>query len=275
MTLDYFPFYYDRWMKSKMRAICSMAERGIYLDLLFRCCSEGSIPLELREISKLAGCSFAEIKKAWPLLSRAFQEVDGKYVNAVSLEVREGVMGKRTAGKKGAINRWSAIDVPYGKQIAEPQQEPNSAIELPYGKSMASESRKQKAESRKERESSRASGVMPPLSLAADPDAEFLRVAKLLCETLPAGGDVHRVVTAMRAEFARSASYEGAPLRFAKSIESAAIAWRAAYDDNRELRGKPAQYWLADGTYAQKPPQPRQRVDPGPVYLVEGEAIAD
>lgn len=119
------------------------------------------------------------------------------------------------------------------------------------------------------------SGTMPPLSLAADPDAEFLRVAKLLCETLPAGGDVHRVVTAMRAEFARSANFEGAPLRFAKSIEKAGIAWRAAYDANRELKSQPAQYWLADGTYAQKPPQPRQRIDPGPVYLGEGVGNAD
>lgn len=299
MTLHSYPWYPADWLGSETRARLTQAGRSIYREILDFCWRDGSVSADHDTLIGLIGCTRREFRAAWQVIAPKFTERDGRLYNARVDERRPELVdwreARREAGRRGGKSRSKAQaelkQVPsYSLSKTEAELEQNASSAQANGKpslskteanakpssSSPSSSSSVKPETvSRERESRVSGGALPPLSLAADPDAEFLRVARLLCETLPAGGDVHRVVTAMRAEFARSASYEGAPLRFAKSIESAAIAWRAAYDDNRELRGKPAQYWLADGTYAQKPPQPRQRIDPGPVYLGEGAGNAD
>lgn len=295
MTLHSYPWYPADWLGSETRARLTQAGRSIYREMLDFCWKDGSLSADHATLIGMVGCTRKEFEAAWKVISCKFEERDGRLYNERVDQRRPDLMdwreARREAGRKGgkvsgeARSKRSKTEA----QLHENGEAKRSTASVCFDKTAKQNEANAKPSSSSpssspsvkpetvsgERESRVSGGALPPLSLATDPDAEFLRVAKLLCETLPAGGDVHRVVTAMRAEFARSASYEGAPLRFALAIEKAAIAWRAAYDDNRELRGKPAQYWLADGTYAQKPPQPRQRIDPGPVYLGEGAGNAD
>ncbi len=120
----------------------------------------------------------------------------------------------------------------------------------------------------------------PPKRLVSDtegpdPDELFQQAAKFACEQLPAGGDVGQTAAAMRLEFQKSASFEGNPAGFCLSFTGSVRKWRAAYDNNPDLRTKQAQWWTRDGTYAQAPPAPRAPRRFGPVDLKAGQEVDD
>ena len=108
-----------------------------------------------------------------------------------------------------------------------------------------------------------------------DPDELFQTAAKFACEHLPAGGDVRLTASAMRSEFQKSASFEGNPAGFCLSFTASVRKWRAAYDNNPDLRTKVAEWWTRDGTYAQAPPAPRAPRRFGPVDLKAGLEVGD
>ncbi len=90
-----------------------------------------------------------------------------------------------------------------------------------------------------------------------DPDEAFSVAARLVCESLPAGGDPAMTKQAIITAYQSSASFLGRPVEFADSISRAVSKWRSAYDQNPHLRPKPAQWWIRDGTYAISPPKPQ------------------
>lgn len=254
MTLDYFPFYYDRWMKSTMRATCSATERGIYLELLFRCCAEGSIPTDLRELAGLAKCTFSEIKKAWPRLERAFQVVDGKYVNSVSLEVRMAVAGTRARAKRGASARWesgSQADAMHAPSICDASLKhmPNACDA--DAQPMLSESRKQKAERK----------LTPPPSARApregEPEpAQAVREAVERCSQFwPKIGNKRYAEAAWTREALDSAQ---GIVAWASAIvataEDHAEAHREALAKNPKHYIPTLERWVAEGDYTSPPP---------------------
>lgn len=110
---------------------------------------------------------------------------------------------------------------------------------------------------------------------APDPDELFQKAAKFACEQLPAGGDIGLTVSAMRTEFQKSASFDGNPAGFCLAYTASVRKWRAAYDNNPDLRTKAAQWWTRDGVYAQSPPAPRAPRRFGPVDLKAGLEVED
>ena len=116
---------------------------------------------------------------------------------------------------------------------------------------------------------------LPIEAATPDPDELFQQAAKFACENLPAGGDVGLTAAAMRAEFQKSASFDGNPSGFCLSYTASVRRWRAAYDANPDLRTKPAQWWTRDGVYSQSPPTPRAPRRFGPVDLKAGLEVED
>ena len=145
MTLDYFPFYYDAWMKSEMRAILPTPARAIFVEIFLRCCAEGSVPMDHDALIGIGKCTPKEFIKAWPLFKRALVERDGRYVNLKAIEVRQGVANKVKGGQARHKNKSADVQQNVSTTPAEPQQEDGRTS----AEGLQSESRKQKAESRK------------------------------------------------------------------------------------------------------------------------------
>lgn len=297
MTLHSYPWYPADWLGSETRARLSQAGRNIFRELLDFCWKDGSLPTDKAALTRMIGCTRREFDEAWIVIGMKFDNRGGRLYHPRVDERRPELIdwreARREAGRRGGLasgeSRSKRIkreaELPENDEANAKQNEAQLGLlhaensEAKRSKPKPSSSSSSPSYSREvlsrggESSNARASELAP--SPQGEADTEFMRVARVLCETLPSGGEVYLTAQAIRAEFARSANFQGRPFEFATNLERCCHRWRAAYDENRELRCKPAQYWISDGIYAQRPPQARQRVDPGPVYLGEGVSDGD
>lgn len=268
MTLSFFPFRYKDWLASQMRATLPALPRLVYMELFLCCCAEGSLPTDENALAGISKVSLRELRKAWPAIREKFIERDGRYVNLPAVSVFEGVVSTRKkqsdSGRESAAKRSRSVHGDrYGDRDAN------------RGGDRIGEHDGHRQPLKLEKENKRvAVGGVEPVSLAreappASQDAteRFQQLAAFLCELLPSGGEVHLTTSALQFEFQKSASFVGDAFGFADSVEASARKWRAAYDANRALRPKQAQWWLRDGIYAGNPPAAPATQARGPQFL--------
>lgn len=108
-----FQFYVKDWLSDDKRVEMSLAQRGIWVDLMAYQWNNGSVPVDAAGVAKVVGCSASEIEPHWtgPLLA-AFPLANGgtRRQNPRLEEQRVEVEARRklrsAAGKTGARKRW-------------------------------------------------------------------------------------------------------------------------------------------------------------------------
>jgi uncharacterized protein YdaU (DUF1376 family) len=71
--LPYVPFFTSDWLASSARVDMTLAERAIYLDLLFHIWERGgAIPADESRLAKLAMATPTEFEATWPAVSKHF-----------------------------------------------------------------------------------------------------------------------------------------------------------------------------------------------------------
>lgn len=104
-----YPWYIADWRESETRISLSLAERGLYRELLDYCYLEGSLPKDQTRLSRLAGCSPKEFSQSWGPVSKLFDE-DGdrlthRKVNEVKAKVLKYHEQKKHAGAASGRSR--------------------------------------------------------------------------------------------------------------------------------------------------------------------------
>lgn len=104
-----YPWYIADWRESETRISLSLAERGLYRELLDYCYLEGSLPKDQTRLSRLAGCSPKEFAQSWGSVSKLFDE-DGdrlthRKVNEVKAKVLKYHEQKKHAGAASGRSR--------------------------------------------------------------------------------------------------------------------------------------------------------------------------
>lgn len=105
-----YPWYPADWRGSKAVMLMNAAERGIYRELLDYCWQDGSIPNDEVMLMKMARCTPAEWRKAWPVVAREFPLIDGVRRNPKVDERRPGLVdwhaSRKRGGAIGNAKRW-------------------------------------------------------------------------------------------------------------------------------------------------------------------------
>jgi uncharacterized protein YdaU (DUF1376 family) len=96
------------WLMSDSRRNMSPAERGVYLDALFSCYHDGSIPADETALTRILGVTTEEFAATWPAVSKKFvphPELPGRLINpraARGIEEAEGYLKRQKEhGKRG------------------------------------------------------------------------------------------------------------------------------------------------------------------------------
>ncbi len=82
--------------------LMSALERGIYRELLDYCWEDGYLPDDQTTLIKMARCTPAEWRKAWPAVSREFPVLEGVRRNAKVDERRPELMRWHESRRRGA-----------------------------------------------------------------------------------------------------------------------------------------------------------------------------
>ncbi len=112
--LPYVPFFTGDWLASSARVDMMLAERAIYLDLLFQLWERGgAIPSDENKLAKMALVTPAEFAAAWPEVKKYFvahPDEPEKLTNLKMLDVirkQADVHAARSnSGRRGAESRW-------------------------------------------------------------------------------------------------------------------------------------------------------------------------
>lgn len=120
MARDYPAFlFYPEDFAAGTAAMSPLAV-GIYIRCLCHQWSHGSLPNDQEAITRIAGAMPDETAKAWPTVSKKFQEVEPGILQNVRLETERQKLIKQgrkrsSAGRRGAMSRWGD-DKPHGKR---------------------------------------------------------------------------------------------------------------------------------------------------------------
>lgn len=124
-----YPWYISDWRSSETRMRMTLAQRGLYRELLDYCWLEGSIPSDLKTLLLIAGTSSRDFTSSWVAVKDCFYlHEDGRYHN---IRVDEGrgklqswVESRRAAGKKGGLAQ--AIAKAGAKPTSEQELKPST-----------------------------------------------------------------------------------------------------------------------------------------------------
>lgn len=91
----------------------TLAERGLYRELLDHCWECGNLPNSEVVLTKIAHCSEKEFRKSWPTVKAQFYENDGRLyhvkVNEKRRAIEEWHDGRREAGRKGGLAKKASL----------------------------------------------------------------------------------------------------------------------------------------------------------------------
>lgn len=154
----YIDWDFNRWFGSETRARClavqapelpsgiaGAAARGIYLDLLFYCAKDGSIPADIGGLSALAGVSPEVLDLVWPTLRTKFKvskrdsgrlvndEIDTRRRAWKQKRKQNASAGAKSAQKRGLItgnktndlgnDRSTPVQRPFNQEIGKRKEE--------------------------------------------------------------------------------------------------------------------------------------------------------
>jgi uncharacterized protein YdaU (DUF1376 family) len=109
-----YPWYVADWRNSETRARLTLAERGLFRELIDQCAMEGSIPDDARMLARICGCSLKDINRLLRNLRDQFVQDGDRLINPKAAEVRQRVIGfheaRKTAGTAGARKRWAKAE---------------------------------------------------------------------------------------------------------------------------------------------------------------------
>lgn len=83
-----YPWYIADWRESETRIRLSLAERGLYREMLDYCYLEGSVPTDPMQLSRITCCSVVDIKRHLPVVASLFTLESDRFVHAKVNEVR-------------------------------------------------------------------------------------------------------------------------------------------------------------------------------------------
>lgn len=101
-----YPWYISDWTESETRIELTLAERGLYRELIDRCYKEGSIPDDERKLIALCACDPRDFKRAWPNVRRKFKPTeDGRLEHQRVTDVLLKLENWNEARRKGGYSR--------------------------------------------------------------------------------------------------------------------------------------------------------------------------
>ena len=107
-----FQFYPKDFLTDGHVAAMTLTERGAYITLLCLCWEDGSLPVELPKLARMAGEPEVSFRRLWPALEPCFRKQDGRLVQPRLDKERAKQTARREAGReagvKGAAMRWPA-----------------------------------------------------------------------------------------------------------------------------------------------------------------------
>lgn len=131
MRLHSYPWYTADWRDpGETRLTMTLAERGLYRELLDSCYQDGSLPPDERTLMLMAACTPAEWRRCWPRVSREFQVgEDGRLhhrkVDAILPELRALAEQRRSKARAGGVASWEQ------RRRLAPSSAPSSAPSEP------------------------------------------------------------------------------------------------------------------------------------------------
>ena len=110
-----YPWYIADWRESETRIRLSLPERALYRELLDYCYLEGSLPIEEIQLSRIASCTAAEIRRYLPAVQPLFylegERMLHSKVNEVRAKLAKYHEQKRHAGSaSGRTRRERALE---------------------------------------------------------------------------------------------------------------------------------------------------------------------
>jgi uncharacterized protein YdaU (DUF1376 family) len=104
-----FQFYTRDWLASSKTRRMSLAERGLYIEMLAWQFEDGSVPDDPSEVAAMVGAPVAEVEAAWPRIRPLFEDRDGELVNRrlekASQDWKRFHKERSESGRKGAEAR--------------------------------------------------------------------------------------------------------------------------------------------------------------------------
>jgi len=105
--------YHGEWLGSEKRAGMSLAEKGLYLDLLDRHYAEGSLPSDEAMLARLTGASPAEFNRAWRRVQMEFESDPSQPGRLIQPEV---------SAELAAMDRYAAQQAEKGRKGGRPKK---------------------------------------------------------------------------------------------------------------------------------------------------------
>lgn len=127
-----FPFYIADWRDSSARLRFSSPQKLLYLELLFWCWKDGSLPASEQELYRISGMDKREFFAAWKVVQTEFYLQDGVYRHHKVDEKRQGLeewnQKRKQAGSRGGSAR--AIAQAIAKAKAQAKSKPSTSTSL-------------------------------------------------------------------------------------------------------------------------------------------------
>ncbi len=100
-ALEWFPWYWKRWQRSRRVLRLTIAQRGLYRELLDECWRVGHIPTDPEALADLLFADPKEVAALWPSVRPFFEfRPDGNLYNAELAEIRKKQVAKYAASVK-------------------------------------------------------------------------------------------------------------------------------------------------------------------------------
>ena len=121
--VPYFPLFAANILASRPFRVMTLEERGLWITLMMECWVNGSVPSDLREMSKFLGLSAEEVSRVATVLQTFSLDKENSQIFSKELEgQREQYLisreGKSKGGKLGAERKKEKL---RQKQLGDPQ----------------------------------------------------------------------------------------------------------------------------------------------------------
>ncbi len=138
-----YPWYIADWRESETRIRLSLAERALYREMLDYCYLEGSLPSDPVQLSRICGCSVADVRRHFEVVSSLFSKNGDRLTHSKVTEVRAkldayhkqkahaGAASGRTRRQRAIereTNARSTADEPSPTPAPEPTPEPAPTV---------------------------------------------------------------------------------------------------------------------------------------------------
>ena len=106
-----YPWYFRDWRASDARATMTLAERGLYREILDLCYENGSVTSDEKELAKLIGCSLKSLRNGIKSVAKHLQVLpSGDYSHPKVLESLPDIIrlkeSRSNKAKLAASARW-------------------------------------------------------------------------------------------------------------------------------------------------------------------------